>query len=179
MTSPNANLESAPLDNFSECHSGIVRHLNDLDSLVPLLEPARQAHRLAAEAVRFFRASIFEHHNEEEKDLFPAVIANANAGEERNKAQEAVDRLVREHRHLESVWSKLEPQLDAIAHGGAGDVDVEAIKLLVTNYQAHAKYEEDVFLPLAKAVLGRQGEHMAALGLRIHMRHTPLQVTPF
>lgn len=179
MTSSNINLESAPLDNFSECHSGIVRHLNDLDSLVPLLEPARQAHRLAAEAVRFFRASIFEHHNEEEKDLFPAVIANANAGEERNKAQEAVDRLVREHRHLESVWSKLEPQLDAIAHGGAGDVDVEAIKLLVGNYQAHAKYEEDVFLPLAKAVLSRQGEHMAALGLRIHMRHTPLQVTPF
>ena len=136
-------------------------------------------YRLAAEAVRFFRASIFEHHNEEEKDLFPAVIANANAGEERNKAQEAVDRLVREHRHLESVWSKLEPQLDAIAHGGAGEVDVEAIKLLVGNYQAHAKYEEDVFLPLAKAVLSRQGEHMAALGLRIHMRHTPLQVTPF
>ena len=66
MTSSNVNLESAPLDNFSECHSGIVRHLNDLDSLVPLLEPARQAHKLAAEAVRFFRASIFEHHNEEE-----------------------------------------------------------------------------------------------------------------
>ena len=79
MTSSNINLESAPLDNFSECHSGIVRHLNDLDSLVPLLEPARQAHRLAAEAVRFFRASIFEHHNEEEKDLFPAVIARRAA----------------------------------------------------------------------------------------------------
>ena len=45
MTSSNANLEQAPLDNFSECHSGIVRHLNDLDSLVPLLEPARQAHK--------------------------------------------------------------------------------------------------------------------------------------
>ena len=44
MTSSNVNLEQAPLDNFSECHSGIVRHLNDLDSLVPLLEPARQAH---------------------------------------------------------------------------------------------------------------------------------------
>ena len=28
MTSSNINLESAPLDNFSECHSGIVRHLN-------------------------------------------------------------------------------------------------------------------------------------------------------
>ena len=120
MTSSNVNLEQAPLDNFSECHSGIVRHLNDLDSLVPLLEPARQAHKLAAEAVRFFRASIFEHHNEEEKDLFPAVLANANAGEERNKAQEAVDRLVREHRHLESVWAKLQPQLESIAHGGAG-----------------------------------------------------------
>lgn len=179
MTSSNATLASAPLDNFSQCHSGIVRHLNDLDSLVPLLEPARQAHRLAAEAVRFFRSSIFEHHDEEERELFPAVLANANAGDERSKAQEAVDRLIREHRHLESVWSKLEPQLDAIAHGGAGEVDVEAIRLLVVNYQAHAKFEEDVFLPLAKAVLARQGDHMAALGLRLHMRHTPLQVTPF
>ena len=77
------------------------------------------------------------------------------------------------------MWAKLQPQLESIAHGGAGDVDVEAIRMLVTNYQAHARYEEDVFLPLAKTVLGRQGEHMAALGLRIHMRHTPVQVTPF
>jgi len=60
------------------------------------------ARRIAAEAVRFFRSAVFEHHNEEERELFPVVLKNATEGEERNKVQTIVDRLVREHRHLEA-----------------------------------------------------------------------------
>lgn len=173
------SIETDPIEDFSECHAGIVSHLKELDKLPALLEPAMQARKIAAEAVRFFRSAVFEHHTEEERELFPAVLANANPGEERDKVKVIVDRLVREHRHLESVWSKLEPELQAVATGGHAEVDVAALELLVTNYQAHAKYEEDSFLPLSKAILAREGEHLAALGQRIHMRHTPLQQTPF
>jgi hypothetical protein len=48
---------------------------------------------------------------------------------------------------------------------------VSAIQRLVTQYQAHAKYEETEFLPLAQTILGRNANHMAALGLSLHMRH--------
>jgi hypothetical protein len=33
--------------------------------------------------------------------------------------------------------------------------------------------EEQAFLPLAQKVLGRNGNHMAALGLSLDMRHVP------
>ena len=177
MTSNNE--ATAPIESFSECHAGIVSHLKDLDRLPPLLEPAMQACRIAAEAVRFFRGAVFEHHNDEERELFPAVLANANEGEERSRVQAIVDRLVGEHRHLESIWSKLEPELNAIAHGNPANLDLALMQQLVTNYTAHAKYEEDAFLPLSRDILGRQGEHLAALGLRLHMRHKPLIAMPF
>ena len=34
----------------------------------------------------------------------------------------------------------------------------------------HARYEEAQFLPLSKTILGRNGDHMAALGVSMHMR---------
>ncbi len=173
------NSDTAPIDSFSDCHAGIVTHLKALDQLPALLEPAMQARRIAAESVRFFRSVIFEHHGDEERELFPIVLANAAAGEEKSRVQAIVDRLVHEHRHLESVWSKLEPELGAVATGGPANVDVSLLQQLVLNYQAHAKYEEDVFLPLAQTILSRQDEHLAALGLRLHMRHKPLVAMPF
>ena len=123
MTSMNSTETTAPIDDFSECHAGIVAHLNQLDSLVPLLEPAMKARRPAAEAVRFFRSAVFEHHNDEERELFPAVLANAAPGEERDRVKAVTDRLVREHRNLESLWSKLEPELQAVARRWKSLVD--------------------------------------------------------
>ena len=99
MSSIDDNIETNPIESFSECHAGIVSHLNELDTLPALLAPAMQARKIAGEAVRFFRSAVFEHHNEEERELFPSVLSNASEGEGRNKVQAIVDRLVREHRH--------------------------------------------------------------------------------
>ena len=44
---------------------------------------------------------------------------------------------------------------------------------MVQRYQAHAQLEEQAFLPLAQTILGRNDNHMAALGLTLHMRHVP------
>jgi hypothetical protein len=45
------------------------------------------------------------------------------------------------------------------------------VQRLVTEYTAHASYEETDFLPLSETILGRNSNHMAALGLSLHMRH--------
>ena len=71
----------APLNNFSNCHSGILKRLNALDELPALLEPAARARQIAEQSLEFFREAIFEHHLEEERELFPAVIASAKPGE--------------------------------------------------------------------------------------------------
>lgn len=160
-----------PIDDFSQCHAGILGHLQLLGDLPALLEPATRARQLAADAVGFFRAAVFEHHSEEEKELFPAVLASAVKGEERDKVQQLVDALTAEHRQVEGAWTKLEPKLKAVAKGHDADVDPADIEALVKSYQAHARFEEEVFLPLSQTILGRNSNHMAALGLSMHMRH--------
>ena len=42
---------------------------------------------------------------------------------------------------------------------------------LVASYRGHASYEEAVFLPLSQQILSRNANHMAALGMSLHMRH--------
>ena len=47
---------------------------------------------------------------------------------------------------------------------------------LVAQYRGHAEFEETAFLPLSQHILGRNSHHLAALGLSLHMRHTPVPV---
>lgn len=165
-----------PIDDFSQCHVGILGHLESLGSLPELLAPAARARQIAADAVGFFRDAVFEHHAEEEKELFPAVLASAVRGEERDKVQQLVDALTAEHRRVEAAWTRLEPKLKAVAKGHETDVAPADIQALVESYQAHARFEEAVFLPLSQKILGRDSNHMAALGVSMHMRHAMPQV---
>jgi hemerythrin-like domain-containing protein len=166
----------SPIEDFSQCHAGILGHLQSLGTLPALLEPATQARKIAADAVGFFRDAVFEHHAEEEKELFPAVLASAAPGEERERVQALVDTLTAEHRKVEAAWSKLEPKLKAVAKGQDSDVAGADIQALVDSYQAHARFEEAVFLPLSQTILGRNSNHLAALGMSMHMRHALPQV---
>ncbi|HMO46175.1 MAG TPA: hemerythrin domain-containing protein [Rubrivivax sp.] len=163
--------DPSPIDDFSQCHAGILGHLQLLGDLPALLEPAARARRIAADALGFFRSAVFEHHAEEEKELFPAVLASAVKGEERDKVQQLVASLTAEHRQVEAVWARLEPKLKAVAKGRDTDVDPADVAALVAAYQAHARFEEEVFLPLSRTILGRDSNHMAALGMSMHMRH--------
>lgn len=170
-STPAAPGTGTPLDDFSHCHEGILSHLQAFGQLPALLEPARQARRIAADMLAFFRATVYEHHAQEESELFPAVLASAHKGEERAKVQAIVDRLTREHRQVESRWTKLEPALKDVAKGHDSSLDAAAVQSLVETYTAHARYEEKSFLPLSQEILGRDSNHMAALGLSLHLRH--------
>lgn len=163
----------APLDNFSNCHVGILKHLTDLGDLPALLAPAARARRIAEEALGFFREAVFEHHSEEERELFPAVLASAEPGEEREHVLAMTQRLTREHRAVEALWKKLEPALKQVAKGHDNSLDGEELDRLVRQYAEHAAFEEAEFLPLSQRILGRNANHMAALGMSLHMRHLP------
>ena len=80
-------------------------------------------------------------------------------------------RLTDEHRELEKLWKSLESGLKKVVKGQFGEVNVSDLARLVSQYRAHAQFEEQEYLPLAQKVLGRNGNHMAALGLSLHMRH--------
>ncbi len=162
-----------PLSNFSQCHAGILRNLGEFGELPALLAPAQRARRVAEHFLAFFRPVAFEHHQEEERELFPAVLASSTPGAERERVQQMVDALTREHRDIEKQWNALEPQLKKFARGQSVDLDAQSIASLVAQYKEHARFEETEFLPLSEQILGRNSNHMAALGLSLHMRHQP------
>lgn len=163
----------APLNNFSNCHAGIVKRLTALDELPALLEPAARARQIAEESLEFFREAIFEHHLEEERELFPAVMASAQPGAELERVKAMAKRLTDEHRAIEALWKQLEKGLKPVAKGQSTRLDVSELHRLVTEYKAHATFEETEFLPLSEEILSRNSNHMAALGMSLHMRHVP------
>jgi len=165
-----------PIQDFSQCHVGILNQLDMLGQLPALLDPAARAREIAGQALEFFKDAIFEHHLDEERELFPAVLASATQGDESDLVQLMVDRLTKQHRELEALWKRLEPGLRKVAHGQSSDIGVDRIQQLVTKYRAHAEFEEREFLPLSQTILGRNANHMAALGLSLHMRHTPIPI---
>ncbi len=167
------NPDHSPITNFSQCHVGILSNLEALQGLPELSEAADRARAVASSVLSFFSDAVYQHHAEEERALFTAVLASAAKGEEFERVQSMVARLTAEHRRIEARWSQLEPHLRKVAKGqkgelGAGDVDV-----LVREYGAHAAFEEQEFLPLSERILRRNSDHMAALGLSLHMRQVP------
>lgn len=165
--------DDAPIASFSQCHMGILSHLKAFGGLPMLLETATRARKTAEETLAFFQDVVLEHHAEEERELFPAVLASATQGDELERIKSIVERLTREHRQVEATWAKLKPHVKRIARGETADLDTSVVEALVRDYGAHAAFEEAEFLPLCGTILGRNSNHMAALGLSLHMRHVP------
>ena len=177
-SSPTVPSREAPITNFSHCHEGILRQLTAMEDL-PSQALAAERSRQAAESTRnFFRDVIFNHHEEEERVLFEAVLASAEPGAELAHVKAITDRLTREHRQVEALWAKLEPQLKKMAKGQPVAIDPVVLQQLVAQYQAHAAFEESLFLPLSETILSRNSNHMAALGLSLHVRHIKQSPSP-
>jgi hemerythrin-like domain-containing protein len=167
------DLDSSPIGTFSQCHAGILSGLRVLAGLPEMVAAAERARRVSAETLSAFDRAVVDHHADEEADLFPAVLKSAARGDEYDRVQAMVDRLVAEHREIEALWKQLKPSLRSAAVGKPTEVSARDVADLTRLYAAHAAYEESKFLPLAQDILGRNGNHMAALGLSLHLRHAP------
>lgn len=173
MTLPetaSAATDKLPIHSFSRCHAGIRAQLDLLAQLPQQAELTPQTRDFARQTLQTFRTAMFDHHGEEEKELFPAVLAASNASEY-GALRSMADALTAEHRQIEAVWNAIEPALEQLALGNPVLLDDRLVQDLVTRYAAHAQSEEEQFLPLAETVLGRRDPAMAALGLSLHMRH--------
>jgi uncharacterized protein (DUF305 family) len=159
------------LTDVSQALLGLSSKLQAFAQLPALQAADAQTRTIAANMLVLFRHEMFEHHAQEELQLFPAVLARAVAAEELDRAQAMVRRLTAEHRRIEALWMQLEPVVKAIAKGRLTHVTPEDVEALVQAYQAHAIFEEQQFLPLAESVLAHQRENGAVLAL--HRRRDP------
>ncbi len=164
---------NAPLKTLHHSHEAIIAQLRELAELPQLLEQVQRSRRIAASTVALFCGEVLAHHADEERELFPAVIRSAQAGEERKRVEFITQVLSAEHRILEQMWKSLEPSMRAAARGRATNMDPERVAHLVRKYNQHARFEEDQFLPLAQAILERDSNHLQAVGLALHLSRVP------
>jgi hypothetical protein len=166
----------SPLQDFSTCHIGFVTLLEASLGLPEMLATSARARSCAADVLKMFRHGVLAHHEDEEHDLFPAVLQVAQPGAEAERAQAMVAQLVREHREIAALWKQLEPTVQAIANGYLPGLDCALLQELVKRFNEHVRIEEVEFLPFAQQVLARQGEDMAMLGLALHRRHEATEI---
>ena len=167
---------ATPLEDFSTCHAGFVTVLQAALGLPEMVLTAARSRACAADMLKMFRDRLLAHHDDEERDLFPAVLRIAQPGEEAQRARLMVTQLVREHREIAQLWKQLEPAVQAVANGYLPRLDSALLQELVERFNAHVRLEEDEFLPFAQQVLAREAEDLAMLGMTLHRRHQATEI---
>lgn len=165
-----------PVESFSHCHEGILAGLDSFQQLPPIHDAAQRARRIAQQTVVLMDDAVLRHHAEEEDELFPAVERSALPGAEREHVRLLVSMLTDEHRAIEALWKKLREEVARVAAGKTAELRQDKVSLLVAAYRRHAQMEEREFLPLAQSILSRDGNHMATLGISLHLRHATVPV---
>jgi hemerythrin-like domain-containing protein len=171
---PGAELHG-PVKEFHGSHEFIIEGLHSLEKLPELAAALERARLVAHSTLTLFDKVVHEHHADEEQELFVHVQKSCKDIKEGHRVHELVARLAADHRRIEKMWLKLRPAVAATAQGKVHDVpDFRGdVAKLVEIYLEHAQLEEEVFLPLADAILTRDANHMAALDVALHLRHAP------
>jgi hemerythrin-like domain-containing protein len=173
--------EAATLDGFELldiCHRQTLFTLGKLAALLSRLGihgADSEARTMATEIVRHFSTTAHAHHEDEERHVFPRLLAEGDP-----EIAEAVQRLKQDHAWLELDWRELEPLLKAIAEGHCGvDLDLlrEGATIFIALSHDHMTLEEACIYPQARARLTagerrEAGREMAA-GPR-HEEHSSL-----
>jgi hemerythrin-like domain-containing protein len=167
----------APLSPFRGAHDNILRGLEGLRELPALAAALQRARETADATLTLFDDVVHSHHGDEEQELFVSVQRSAREPDEMQRVRELVAVLVTQHRQIEALWAQARPAVARVAAGKVADAPMFAAEIdrLASLYEAHARLEEDVFLPLADTILRRDANHAEALGIAMHVRHAPPQ----
>ena len=87
----------------------------------------------------YFNLSAPLHHDDEEKNFFPALVKHVP------QAQEDIDKLESEHIALHQNWALLSVQLEQLLNGERQNVDRDLISAFIAGYDRHIALEEPLF----------------------------------
>ncbi|MFZ2391280.1 MAG: hemerythrin domain-containing protein [Rhodoferax sp.] len=139
---------------LNTCHQQIHEHLTELIDLLERLDTdsdSPHCRQKARTIEAFFSEVSRAHHAEEEKDIFPPLLASDNA-----ELVHAVRTLQQDHGWIEQNWLELAPMLRALALGEDW-ADMTELKhnaeVFVNLCHDHIVREESLIYPEAKARL--------------------------
>lgn len=147
------------------CHQQIHENLAQLTHVLEQIQAGAEEAQYR-EQVRlietFFSATARQHHADEEKNIFPKLLASDNA-----ELVQAVRTLQQDHGWIEENWLELSPMLRAIVDGEDW-VDMAELKHNVEVFLAllhdHIVLEETLIYPEAK---GQFADELAAREKRL------------
>ncbi len=149
-----------PLEMLQACHGRIEVQCATLLRLVEHLTTQgcdTQARQAARAVLRYFDSAGRHHHEDEEADLFPMLLATKDS-----TASVLVSRLLAEHQKMDAAWRELRPQLKAIDEELAGSLEAGVAQHFCQLYAAHIALENGQLLPLAARLL--TAEQQCSLG---------------
>ena len=141
-------------DVLDSCHRQTLFTLGKLAALVTRLQTIgadETARSLAKDVVQFFSTTARQHHEDEERHVFPKL---ATSGDE--TIVQAVLRLQQDHDWLEENWMEISPQIDAVACGQNWyDIDIlrEGAEIFIALSHDHIALEESCIYPEARVRL--------------------------
>ena len=143
-----------PLEMLHACHGKIQRQLDTLQKLAAHL-PAhgcdKQAQQAAQSILRYFDTAGQFHHQDEEENLFPTLLALDVPN--KDEIEILVDRLLAQHVVMFSAWSDMRAILVKIAEGVNTPLPDALIERLSGSYTRHIQLEETELLPLSTRLL--------------------------
>lgn len=154
-----------PLEMLRACHVRMMEQCSTLQKLLlhlPVYGCDVQARQAAQAILRYFDTAGQFHHQDEEEDLFPLLLATSN-----NEIHILIKRLHKEHKEMDAAWQILRLRLSAIAAGQPDTLENSVVEHFSAVYTRHITLENTQLLPVAAQLLNKQqllelGNRMAA-----------------
>ena len=153
-----------PVAVLKHCHGRIRKQLATLEKLLAHLPghgADEQAQQAAAAVLKYFDKAAHLHHEDEEQDLLPMLLAVAQ-GEDAATLQALVPVILQQHKDMDAMWQDLHEQLASVADGSGTHLSASIVRRFVQCYQEHMEREESIVAPMALRLF--DPDQMARLG---------------
>ncbi len=140
-TAPDFN---QPVAVLKHCHDRIRKQLKTMQQLAGPAAAQASADELrqaAAAVLRYFEKAAPQHHEDEEHDLLP-MLADTARDADATLLAGLVPEVLAEHREMEVLWLRLQPQLAAVAAGHAATLEGADVAAFSELYLRHMDKEE-------------------------------------
>ncbi|AOF53487.1 hypothetical protein BKG91_11210 [Rodentibacter caecimuris] len=131
-----------PIDMLYACHGKVKRFCHQLSLLPDYLEKNGINQAVLNDIkiiLQYFNQAAPLHHDDEEKDFFPALMAK------RPETKSKVAELERQHLDLHKNWFELSKQLEALIAQKTDKIDSALIQRFISGYANHIAIEEPLF----------------------------------
>lgn len=168
LPTPSAGFDE-PFEMLAACHARVQRSLDLLSRLVAHVRTHgadTQAADAARDVLRYFDIAAPAHHEDEERHVFPPLLASGDAA-----LVAAVQRLRRDHVAMADGWQRLRPWLQRVAaREPATPESIDALDAAARHfaglYLEHLVTEDGLVFPAARersdpATTAAMGDEMA------------------